>query len=68
MENDASLLRAMLSPLRALNGRRWPLLVGCAVLLAALRSAVLWRQLGGSLWDFGLRRRTMLEAIEHWLE
>jgi soluble lytic murein transglycosylase-like protein len=36
MKNDASLLRAMLSPLRALSGRRWPLLVGCAVLLAAL--------------------------------
>lgn len=35
-----------------------------AVLLAALRSAVLWRQLGGSLWDFLLRRRRMLEAIE----
>ena len=26
-----------------------------AVLLAALRSAVLWRQLGGSFWDFVLR-------------
>jgi high frequency lysogenization protein len=38
-----------------------------AVLLAALRSAVLWRQLGGSLWDFALRRRAMLEAIEHHL-
>lgn len=35
-----------------------------AVLLAALRSAVLWRQLGGSLWDFLLRRRDMLAAIE----
>lgn len=35
-----------------------------AVLLAALRSAVLWRQLGGSLWDFLLRRRAMLEAVE----
>ena len=35
-----------------------------AVLLAALRSAVLWRQLGGSLWDFLLRRRGMLEAVE----
>ena len=35
-----------------------------AVLLAALRSAVLWRQLGGSLWDFVLRRRALLEAIE----
>lgn len=35
-----------------------------AVLLAALRSAVLWRQLGGSFWDFVLRRRQMLEAIE----
>jgi high frequency lysogenization protein len=35
-----------------------------AVLLAALRSAVLWRQLGGSLWDFLLRRRAMLAAVE----
>jgi len=35
-----------------------------AVLLAAVRSAVLWRQLGGSLWDFVLRRGPMLAAIE----
>jgi high frequency lysogenization protein len=35
-----------------------------ALLLAALRSAVLWRQTGGSLWDFVLRRQAMLEAIE----
>jgi high frequency lysogenization protein len=35
-----------------------------AVLLAALRSAVLWRQLGGSLWDFLLRRRDMVAALE----
>lgn len=35
-----------------------------AVLLAALRSAVLWRQLGGSLWDFLLRRREMVAAIQ----
>lgn len=33
-----------------------------SILLAALRSAVLWRQLGGSFWDFFLRRREMLEA------
>ena len=39
-----------------------------AVLLAALRSAVLWRQLGGSLWDFLLRRRDMVAAIEAALE
>jgi len=38
-----------------------------AVLLAALRSAVLWRQLGGSLWDFLLRRREMVAAIDVWL-
>ena len=38
-----------------------------AVLLAALRSAVLWRQLGGSLWDFLLYRRDMVAAIEHQL-
>lgn len=35
-----------------------------AVLLAALRSAVLWRQLGGSFWDFLLRRGEMVAAIE----
>ncbi|MEI2455190.1 MULTISPECIES: high frequency lysogenization protein HflD [Lysobacter] len=35
-----------------------------ATLLAAVRSAVLWRQLGGSYWDFLLRRRAMLDAIE----
>lgn len=35
-----------------------------AVLLAALRSAVLWRQLGGSLWDFLLRRREMVASIQ----
>lgn len=35
-----------------------------AVLLAALRSAVLWRQLGGSLWDFVLRRRSLLNVVE----
>ena len=38
-----------------------------AVLLAALRSAVLWRQMGGSLWDFLLRRREMVAAIDGWL-
>ena len=39
-----------------------------AVLLAALRSAVLWRQLGGSLWDLLLRRRALLAAIEGHLQ
>ena len=34
-----------------------------AMLLAALRSAVLWRQLDGSLWDFLLRRRELMQAI-----
>lgn len=34
-----------------------------AVLLAALRSAVLWRQLGGSPWDFLFRRGEMAAAI-----
>lgn len=33
-----------------------------ALLLAALRAAVLWRQLGGSLWDFVFARRAMAEA------
>lgn len=35
-----------------------------AVLLASLRSAVLWRQMDGKLLDFLLSRRQMLEAIE----
>ena len=35
-----------------------------AVLLSAVRSAVLWRQLGGSLLDFLLRKRAMGEAVE----
>ena len=35
-----------------------------ALLLAALRSAVLWRQVGGSLWDFVFRRREMAAAID----
>ncbi len=35
-----------------------------ALLLAALRSAVLWRQLGGSLWDFVFQRRAMAAAID----
>jgi high frequency lysogenization protein len=38
-----------------------------AVLLAALRAAVLWRQMGGTLWDFPLRRRAMLEAVQRLL-
>ena len=39
-----------------------------ACLLAAVRSAVLWRQLRGSYWDFLLRRRAMLDAARHWLD
>ncbi len=35
-----------------------------ALLLAALRSAVLWRQMGGTMWDFLLRRRAMMAAVE----
>ncbi|KRG39488.1 lysogenization protein HflD [Stenotrophomonas pictorum JCM 9942] len=35
-----------------------------ALLLAAVRSAVLWRQLGGNYWDFLISRKTMVEAIE----
>ena len=35
-----------------------------ALLLAALRSAVLWRQNGGSLWDFAFQRRQMAAAID----
>lgn len=39
-----------------------------AVLLAALRSAVLWRQLGGNYFDFLFARRRMVEAIEELLD
>jgi len=35
-----------------------------ALLLAALRSAVLWRQMDGTMWDFVLRKRAMIAAIE----
>ena len=35
-----------------------------ALLLAAVRSAVLWRQRGGSLWDFVFQRRAMAAAVE----
>jgi high frequency lysogenization protein len=37
-------------------------------LLAAMRSAVLWRQLGGSYWDLALKRRAMTSAAQRWLE
>jgi high frequency lysogenization protein len=38
-----------------------------ATLLAALRSAVLWRQLGGSYWDLLLSRRAMVETARQLL-
>lgn len=39
-----------------------------AVLLAGLRSAVLWRQLGGGYIDLLLRRRQIAEAARAWLD
>jgi high frequency lysogenization protein len=39
-----------------------------AVLLAAIRSAVLWRQNGGSWWDLLLRRRQIAEAAAELLK
>ena len=39
-----------------------------AILLAAVRSAVLWRQLGGSYWDFALRRRHITETARALLQ
>ena len=46
-----------------------PALVGevRACLLAALRSAVLWRQLGGSYWDFLWSRRAMIQIARELL-
>ena len=38
-----------------------------AVLLSAVCSAVLWRQMGGTLWDFLLRKRAMGDAVEELL-
>jgi high frequency lysogenization protein len=38
-----------------------------ALLLAALRSAVLWRQLGGSFWDLLLQRRALAKAVDQHL-
>lgn len=35
-----------------------------ALLLAAVRSAVLWRQLGGNLWDFLFAKRAMMAAVD----
>ena len=39
-----------------------------AILLCGLRSAVLWRQLGGSQWDLYLRRAQLLGAARGWLD
>jgi high frequency lysogenization protein len=39
-----------------------------ALLLAALRAAVLWRQLEGSLWDFVFARRAMAAALDELLQ
>ncbi|GAB3351253.1 high frequency lysogenization protein HflD [Lysobacter tyrosinilyticus] len=38
-----------------------------AVLLSAVRSAVLWRQMGGTFWDFLLRKRAMGETVQELL-
>ena len=39
-----------------------------ATLLAAIRAAVLWRQLGGSYWDFLFGRRALVQAARDWQE
>jgi high frequency lysogenization protein len=39
-----------------------------ATLLAAIRAAVLWRQLGGSYWDFLFGRRALANAAREWLQ
>ncbi|WP_312315753.1 high frequency lysogenization protein HflD [Stenotrophomonas sp.] len=38
-----------------------------ALLLAAVRSAVLWRQTGGQYWDFLLSRKAMVDAVDRHL-
>ncbi len=39
-----------------------------ANLLAAIRSAVLWRQLRGSWWDLAIKRRAMVKAAQAMLD
>ncbi|MBS0193478.1 MAG: high frequency lysogenization protein HflD [Proteobacteria bacterium] len=39
-----------------------------AILLGALRSAVLWRQLHGSQWDLYLRRSALVAEARNWLD
>ena len=39
-----------------------------ATLLAAIRAAVLWRQLGGTYWDFLFGRRALVNAARDWLD
>jgi high frequency lysogenization protein len=39
-----------------------------ATLLAAIRAAVLWRQLGGSYFDFLFGRRALVQSARGWLE
>ncbi len=38
-----------------------------AILLASVRSAVLWRQLGGSFWDFLFSKRALADTASAWL-
>lgn len=38
-----------------------------ALLLAAVRSAVLWRQTGGQYWDFLISRKAMVDAVDRHL-
>ena len=47
--------------------RRTVGLVVCALLLAAVRSAMLWRQLGGNQWQFLFARGAMGQALQGWL-
>lgn len=38
-----------------------------ALLLSALRSSVLWRQMRGSMWDFVFSKRAMASEVAHYL-
>jgi high frequency lysogenization protein len=37
-----------------------------ALLLAAIRSAILWRQCGGRRWQLLLQRHSIITAVEYW--
>ena len=59
--SPAESLKALVRGSRATRAR----INGDALLLAGIRSAYLWRQLGGRRWKLVLQRKPMLEASQN---